>query len=378
MTLTITDFFCGAGGSSAGATQVPGLEVTAAANHWDLAVKTHAANHPNADHICADLSQYEPAAFPHSDLAWFSPSCTSHTVAQGKARADRAAAWTLGEKELPLDAFERSRATMWDVVRFTEHHQYTAIVVENVVEVMNWAPFPAWLMAMEALGYQWRILMLNSMHAGLHGPAAAQSRDRFYAVFWRDINPPDLDAVVSPQGLQQVFKKPGVHRGKYRTQYVYVDPFTGLTVEPATQPASTVIDWANPGTPIGKRRRPLAPKTMAKIRAGITRHWGEHFTAPGTHHGLVMSYYGQGGMHPTSRPMPTITTVEKQALLTGSTTNLNDIHFRMLTDTELAAAMAFPTDYRFEGTKRERVRMIGNAVTTNAARDILTQITNAT
>lgn len=397
MTLTISDFFCGAGGSSAGATNVDGLAVTAAANHWDLAVKTHEKNHPDAEHVCADISQYEPALFPHTDLAWFSPSCTSHTVAQGKARAARAAAWTLGEKELPLDAFERSRATMWDVVRFTEYHDYAAVVVENVVEVMAWAPFQAWLMSMESLGYQWRILMLNSMHSGLHGPAAAQSRDRFYAVFWKGINTPDLDAVVSPQGLQQVFKKPGTFRGKYRQQYIYVDA-AGREVEPATVPASSIIDWENLGTPLGKRSRPLADKTMAKIRAGISKHWGNDFivelrgggsttrgvnaplstvTASGTHHGLVMSYYGQGGVQTTDRPMPTVTTVEKQALLTGGTTNLDDVYFRMLTDRELAAAMAFPDDYHFEGNKRERVRMIGNAVTTNAARDILAQVVAA-
>lgn len=390
--LTISDFFCGAGGSSAGAVQVPGLTVAAAANHWDLAVRTHERNHPDAEHVCADISQYEPALFPHTELAWFSPSCTSHTVAQGKARADRAKAWTLGEKELPLDAFERSRSTMWDVVRFTEYHGYTAIVVENVVEVMAWAPFRAWLQAMTSLGYKHRILMLNSMHAGLYGKAAAQSRDRFYCVFWRGIQDPDLDPVVSPQGLRQVFKKtPRV--GKYRQQYFYADK-DGARREPKVRPAAEIIDWSNTGVALRERKRPLAPKTMAKIRDGLTKHHSDFIvelrgggstsravdaplstvTASGTHHGLVLSYYGKGQMHSTTRPMPTVTTVEKQALLTDTDGDIGDVRFRMLTDRELAAAMAFPADYVFEGTKRERVRMIGNAVTTNAARDILTQV----
>ncbi len=39
--LTITDLFCGAGGSSSGAEQVPGVRVRMAANHWALAVETH-------------------------------------------------------------------------------------------------------------------------------------------------------------------------------------------------------------------------------------------------------------------------------------------------------------------------------------------------
>lgn len=400
--LTLSDFFCGAGGSSTGALDVPGVDVRAAANHWDLAVETHQRNHPDAEHICADISQYEPSLFPHTDLAWFSPSCTSHTVAQGMARADRAAAYVLGETPLPDDAHERSRATMWDVVRFTEYHHYAAVIVENVTEVTKWAPFPAWIMAMEALGYKHRIVMLNSMHAGLYGPAAAQSRDRFYCVFWQpDITDPDLDAVVSPQGLTQAFKKGARHVGKYGAQYVYVDGM-GRPVEPKTRPAADIIDWSDRGTPIGARKRPLRPKTMAKIQAGINKHWATGDTTPfiaelrgggsstrsahdplstvtasGTHHGLVMSYYGNGTTQTTGRPMPTVTTVEKQALLTGRTTRIDDVRFRMMSDRELATAMMFPADYDFAGTKRERVRMIGNAVTCNAARDIIGQVVKA-
>lgn len=44
MTLTLTDLFCGAGGSSFGAEMVPGVRTRMAANHWDLAVETHNTN----------------------------------------------------------------------------------------------------------------------------------------------------------------------------------------------------------------------------------------------------------------------------------------------------------------------------------------------
>ncbi|AXQ60774.1 DNA methyltransferase [Mycobacterium phage EleanorGeorge] len=74
--LTLLDMFCGAGGSSTGAVQVPGIEVRVAANHWKLAVETHGANHPTTDHICADLSQIDPRLFPNTDILWASPSCT--------------------------------------------------------------------------------------------------------------------------------------------------------------------------------------------------------------------------------------------------------------------------------------------------------------
>jgi DNA (cytosine-5)-methyltransferase 1 len=36
------------------------------------------------------------------------------------------------------EAAERSRATMWDVVRFAEHHRYTSVIVENVVDAAKW------------------------------------------------------------------------------------------------------------------------------------------------------------------------------------------------------------------------------------------------
>ncbi|MDO5498642.1 MAG: DNA cytosine methyltransferase [Propionibacteriaceae bacterium] len=46
----------------------------------------------------------------------------------------------------------------------------------------------------------------------------------------------------------------------------------------------------------------------------------------------------------------------------------------MLEPSEIAAGMAFPSDYLWQGTRRERVRMAGNAVTPPAARDLIAAI----
>lgn len=43
MSITFTDIFCGAGGSSIGLTEA-GLELRLAANHWDRAIATHSMN----------------------------------------------------------------------------------------------------------------------------------------------------------------------------------------------------------------------------------------------------------------------------------------------------------------------------------------------
>lgn len=44
-----------------------------------------------------------------------------------------------------------------------------------------------------------------------------------------------------------------------------------------------------------------------------------------------------------------------------------DITFRMLRPQELGAAMGFPADYLFSGTKTDQVKQIGNAVEVNQA-----------
>ena len=311
MTLTLTDFFCGAGGSSTGAIAVPGVEVKVAANHWGLAVEVHNANHQNALHVQADISQYDPWLIPRTDIAWLSPSCTNHSVAQGKPRREIDAQPDLFGEVLPDAAAERSRATMWDVVRYSEHHRYRAVIVENVLEVMKWEPYRAWLLAMDSLGYAHEVLSINSMHAQHAGLPAPQSRDRFYAVFWRrGDRAPDLDAIQRPQAwcprCERVVEsrkswKNGRTAGRYRAQYVFVcsTPRCGAFVEPGWLPAASAIDWTIPGQRIGDRTKPLAEKTRARIAAGIARYWRDPFVMDNNHTNRCRAM---------DEPMPTMTT----------------------------------------------------------------------
>lgn len=534
--LTMTDLFCGAGGSSTGAVTVPGLSVRLAANHWDRAIETHNANHPDTDHLQADISQTDPRYIPGTDILWASPECTNHSRAKGRKKIFQA---DLFGDNLPDAAAERSRATMWDVVRFTEVHQYRAILVENVVEVVDWSPdgapagilFDAWLRTMLAMGYEHRIISMNSMHAQAHGLPAPQSRDRVYIAFWRKgERAPDFEHMLRPRAYcpsceqvvesVQTWKRPGTRTGRYRTQYYYRCPkhsCRGQAVEPAWLPASSIIDWSLPGTRIGDRDRPLAEKTMRRIQMGIDRYWapilleekgngydaadpkhprfmdpGSYYrawpiddvtrtmhtreskalaydpvmvpvegrdgkqpasmlypmrtmttrsetgmalppffaelrgggstvraasealatvTASGNHHGLVVPYYGNGQAAPDSRALPTVTTVDRHALvmrhnnnggadqssmttpdhepvrtlttkgqqsvLTGRTVNIEDVRFRMLEPGEIKQAMAFPADYLMVGNRREQVKLSGNAVTPPAARDLVATVAAA-
>jgi DNA (cytosine-5)-methyltransferase 1 len=285
--LTVTDLFCGAGGSSSGLVAA-GFKVAIAANHWEQAIASHQINHPETDHSNADISQVNPGYFPRTDILWASPECTNHSVAKGvkRQRVENAALFDAdGTVPLPDEAANRSRATMWDVPRFAEHHQYRAIIIENVVDAAKWVPFPAWLMTMELLGYEHEQVWLNSMHAQAFGLPAPQSRDRMYVVFWRKgERKPNLTKWTRPQAFcemhgiisaVQAFKK-DERWGRYRAQYVYRCPNVecrNAIVEPAWLPASSAIDWSIPGERIGDKKKPLAEKTLARIRKGIERYW---------------------------------------------------------------------------------------------------------
>lgn len=299
--ITVTDLFCGAGGSSTGAVMVPGVRVVMAANHWQLAVDTHQANHPTVDHDCADISQVDPRRYPTTDILWASPSCTNHSIAKGIKRQRQAEARRhdlLGPLEagrpLPDDAATRSRATMWDVIRFAEHHHYRAIIVENVLDAASWVLFDAWRSALAALGYDTRLISLNSMHATRSGMPAPQSRDRLYVLAWRHDQPaPDLEPIIRPWAhcpthgwvrAMQAPKNPARRTaGRYRSQYAYRCPQVSCRntiIEPPTMPAASIIDWTDPGDRIGDRPRPLANKTRTRIQIGIDRYWSSTWRPP--------------------------------------------------------------------------------------------------
>lgn len=357
--LTITDLFCGAGGSSSGAELVPGVRVRMAANHWALAVDTHQLNLPHADHDTANISQTDPRRYPTTDLLWASPECTKHSKARGKVDAEP----NLFDKPLPDEAAQRSRATMWDVVRFAEHHAYRGIIVENVLEVMEWgapvaakgALFRAWLSALRALGYEHRLVSLNSMFAARLGPAAPQSRNRVYILLWRaGERAPDLDRWTRPAAwcprcdeqvvAVQAWKNPRTTVGRYGSrngQYVWRCPSVSCRnseVYPMVLPAVSVIDWTTPGERIGDRKVPLVASTMARIRAGVKKYGFRTMVVPhrphgvarpaadhpvmavsagGTHHGLLVPCGGSWNEDavPTWRPFRTRTTTESEGIL---------------------------------------------------------------
>ncbi|QPZ39725.1 DNA cytosine methyltransferase [Paramicrobacterium chengjingii] len=331
---TWSDFFCGAGGSSSGLVSLQDVHVRIAANHWKTAIEIHNANHQNTDHSSVDLHEEKASYFPRTDCAWFSPECTKWSQASGAGGP--AIEEGLFEDPLSDDVKQRSRLLMFDVLKFIEYHRYRMVIVENVVDIATQSKYQTawtvWRQELRALGYNFRVVSLNSMHAQLMGAPAPQSRDRIYIVAWPDgERAPDLDRVVSPEAYcgrcgvvrnaVQSFKN-GRTVGRYRQAYVYCCPGCGQVVEPGWLPAAAAIDWSIRGERIGDRAKPLKPKTLDRIAAGIARYWGplaieaagNTYDAADPKHRNYGKPDGYYRSWPIDEPLKTLHTVSSKAL----------------------------------------------------------------
>lgn len=271
--ITVTDQFCGAGGSTIGAKRA-GVEVRLAMNHWARAVETYNTNNPDTECHHADVSAQDPRRFPSTDFLITSPECTTHSPAGGNRRSKPQRDLFVPHVDDP--AMVRSRATMWDVPRFAEYHEYNLIIVENVVDVTRWPLFATWLQAMLVLGYHHKVVSHNSMHSH----PTPQSRDRVYIAFWKKGNrAPDLD--IRPKApcpkcervvdARQTWKN-GRTVGKYRTQYVFTCPECRTVVTPFYYAALNAIDFSLAAERIGDRARPLKERTLERIRYGLEKY----------------------------------------------------------------------------------------------------------
>lgn len=130
---------------------------------------------------------------------------------------------------------------------------------------------------------------------------------------------------------------------------------------------------------------------IAELRGGgsVARSVAESLatvTASGNHHGLVtpedvaehmlIPYYGTGTAKPVTHPVGAVTTRDRYALVHGKPA-IEDVRFRMLEPHEIGRAMSFADEYIVLGSKRERVRQYGNAVTPNAAEILVCALVEA-
>lgn len=278
--MLVADLLCGAGGSSTGckrALDAMGLEMELVClNHWPVAIDTHTRNHPEARHYIQDIATVRPHIIVpegYLDLLMASPSCTHHSVARGgKPTSDQ------------------QRSDPWHILTWFTELRVKRAIIENVWEYTSWGPvdprtgrpipsrrgeyFRAWVDAIRSLGatgIEWR--KLNAADFG-----DATTRQRFIMLLRFDRKPiswPKPTHAKRDPGKLELFP----------------------TMKP-WRPAREIIDWDMKGRSIFNRKKPLAPKTLARIYAGATKfQWPEPYLVILRNHMAAQSVDG---------PLPTV------------------------------------------------------------------------
>jgi DNA (cytosine-5)-methyltransferase 1 len=280
------DLFCGAGGTSAGllaACQAMGIDLNLIAiNHWPVAVATHQANHEYAKHLCESIDNVDPRKLVPGgrlNVLVASPECTHHSNARGGK---------------PMS--DQSRSSAWHILRWAEALYIESILIENVKEFRSWGPLGAtgrpikrlrgqlflnFLDALRALGYKVEDRVLNAANYG-----DPTTRERLF--------------IIARRGNRQIVWPVSTHAsGAKLAAGRQGEMFTGNKKPWRT--AREIIDWQIAGKSIFARKKPLAPKTLARIAAGIKKFCGD-YAEP-----FLVLLYGTNDARSIDRPLPTVT-----------------------------------------------------------------------
>lgn len=275
-TIRAADLFCGAGGTSSGlldACADMGRRLNLLAiNHWPVAIETHSANHPYAEHLCESLDVVDPRKVVPGgrlDILVASPECTHHSNARGGK---------------PMS--DQSRASAWHVARWAEALSIQSILIENVREFRDWGP-------LDSRGRPLKRRKGELYHAFLN-----TLRAMGYTVEDRILNAADYGDPTSRRRLFIIARKGGRQRVTWpEPSHSAKGAETLFGRLPAYRTAREIIDWGNKGQSIFNRARPLSPNTMRRILAGL-----EKFS------GLPFVLGQQSGASPRSveDPLPTV------------------------------------------------------------------------
>jgi len=295
------DLFSGAGGSSWGA-QKAGVKIVAAFDMWKVAASTYQNNFPKATFYTGKLENRSPRALAKKlgriDLILASPECTNHSPAKG------------GKPRC-----EESKKTAYQVIRFARAFKPRWIVIENVVSMRGWKRYLYFKRRLEKLGYKIREQVLNAAEFGV-----PQSRRRLFLL---------CDRVRQPAEIIPT------RRGKPKSASSFVDMNGRYSFSPL-------------------KTKTRAKPTLARARRAIS-HVGSRAS-------FLMVYYGSdaaGGWQRLGAPLRTITTLDRFALVRP---NGSGHKMRMLQVPELKVAMGMRGMKFIKGTRRDRVKLIGNAV----------------
>jgi len=313
----VLDLFSGGGGSSYGA-RAAGAVIGGGVDAWDIASQTYASNFPGSKalnlRLSGDAVRREVHALGKIDLLLASPECTNHTCARG-ARP----------------RCEESKMTAWQVLHHARALEPRWIVVENVVQMRSWKRFREFEGELLKMDYNLWLQVLDAADFGV-----PQSRRRMFMVCSREDKPFQLDVPdVRRRTAREILDRPGT----WRVTPLYKRGRAEATLERAERAMEV----------IGKRER------------------------------FLLVYYGSdcaGGWQELDRPLRTLTTLDRFALVEPAPGGHT---MRMLQVPELRRAMGFGDDFKLDiGTRRDRVKVLGNGVCPPVMEHIVATLTGKT
>lgn len=315
MALKVLDIFSGGGGSSWGA-RAAGISPVCAIDRCPIATATYKENFPGAEVITSRLEDICPDTLRNRigeiDILLASPECTSHTCAKGSSPRS-----------------EESRATAMQVIRFARASRPRWIVMENVPHMRPWSRYGELKSELMKLGYRLCEQILDASEFGV-----PQKRRRLFLT---------ADIEQEPKSVIPPANKP-------------------------VRPASEVLDLEGTWKTTPLKRNGRAKGTLERAARAIR--------ALGKNAKFLIVYYGTdggGGWQTIDRPLRTVTTVDRFALVTPSELGTR---MRMLQVPELKRSMGFDEDYQMNsGTRRDRIRLLGNGVCPPVMKAVLSQLT---
>lgn len=270
------------------------------------ATATYEDNFPHAETITDQLENINPRKLRRTigdiDLLLASPECTNHTCAKGSAPRS-----------------ESSRATALQALRFAKEFRPRWMILENVVHMRPWSRYGELKDCIRDLGYNLAEQILDASEFGV-----PQTRRRLFIVCDREqtVAPTPSPKNRKPRTAQEILDQPGT----WQTTPLYAPTRAKATLE-------------------------RAERAFARL---------------GKHASFLLVYYGtdgSGGWQPLDRPLRTITTVDRFALVEPPNNGEHEHQMRMLQVAELRRAMGFKRDFVMKyGTRRDKIRILGNGV----------------
>lgn len=362
--LIVIDSFCGAGGVTEGFHRAEDengnkiCKVIIGINHDEVAIKSHAVNHPDTIHFVEDFTTLDPnrlvsivnlaqIRYPNAKiLFWASAECTHHSKAKGG---------------LPRDADSRSLPE--HIERYVKVLNPDIIGVENVTEFVDWGPlddfgkpvkdkkgvyYNQWRDTLMNLGYQYEWRKLNAADF-----AAYTSRIRYFGIFAKEAEniafPAQTHSRNAKNGLlkwnavKDVLNLDIEGESIFNRKKALVDAtleriIAGVEKFVINHNEDIFVSRYNSGSPqhrnsslhspcgvvtTNNRFALVKPKFISKAFSGRPQHKNQSINNPAgsittiDHHQLITAYYGNGYNSSIEEPLGTITTKDRFALITS-------------------------------------------------------------